>query len=61
VLQPLHALIEAHMLGAERLHGDDTNVPILARGNPPVMVSSRPDRRRSSLKETNCYLLPILL
>ena len=32
VLQPLHALIEAHVLGAERLHGDDTNVPILAKG-----------------------------
>jgi transposase len=32
VLRPLHALIEAHVLGAERLHGDDTNVPILAKG-----------------------------
>ncbi len=31
VLQPLHALIEAHVLGAERLHGDDTTVPILAK------------------------------
>ena len=32
VLQPLHALIEAHVLAAERLHGDDTTVPVLARG-----------------------------
>src|SRR3974377_1640623 len=32
VLQPLHALIERHVLAAERLHGDDTPVPILARG-----------------------------
>jgi transposase len=32
VLQPLHAMIEAHVLAAERLHGDDTNVPILAKG-----------------------------
>jgi transposase len=32
VLQPLHELIEAHVLAAERLHGDDTTVPILARG-----------------------------
>jgi transposase len=32
VLQPLHALIEVHVLGAERLHGDDTTVPILAKG-----------------------------
>ena len=32
VLSPLHALIEAHVLAAERLHGDDTTVPLLARG-----------------------------
>ena len=31
VLQPLYELIEAHVLGAERLHGDDTTVPILAK------------------------------
>jgi transposase len=31
-LAPLHALIEAHVLAAERLHGDDTTVPILAKG-----------------------------
>jgi transposase len=31
VLAPLHALIEAHVLAAERLHGDDTTVPILAK------------------------------
>ena len=31
-LRPLHALIEAHVLHAERLHGDDTTVPILAKG-----------------------------
>ena len=31
-LKPLHALIEAHVLAAERLHGDDTTVPLLARG-----------------------------
>jgi hypothetical protein len=30
-LQPLHELVEAHVLGAERLHGDDTTVPILAK------------------------------
>jgi transposase len=32
VLQPLNALIERHVLAAERLHGDDTTVPILAKG-----------------------------
>jgi transposase len=31
-MQPLFALIECHVLAAERLHGDDTNVPILAKG-----------------------------
>jgi transposase len=32
ILQPLYRLIEAHVLAAERLHGDDTTVPILAKG-----------------------------
>jgi len=31
-LRPIHSLIEAHALAAERLHGDDTTVPILAKG-----------------------------
>ncbi len=31
-LRPLHRLIEAHVLAAERLHADDTTVPILAKG-----------------------------
>ncbi|UOM36894.1 IS66 family transposase [Acuticoccus sp. I52.16.1] len=31
-LAPLHTLIEAHVKAAERLHGDDTTVPILAKG-----------------------------
>jgi transposase len=29
---PLYRQIEAHVLAAERLHGDDTTVPILAKG-----------------------------
>ncbi len=31
-LKPLHDLIAAHVLSAERLHGDDTTVPVLAKG-----------------------------
>src|SRR6056297_4268232 len=31
-LQPIHALIETHVRAAHRLHGDDTTVPLLARG-----------------------------
>ena len=32
VLEPLHHRLRAHVMGAERLHGDDTTVPVLARG-----------------------------
>ena len=31
-LEPIHALIRTHVLAAERLHGDDTTVPLLAKG-----------------------------
>jgi transposase len=31
-LQPLHERLVAHVLAAERLHGDDTTVPVLAKG-----------------------------
>jgi transposase len=31
-LDPLRRLIEAHVMAAERLHGDDTTVPVLANG-----------------------------
>jgi len=32
VLRPVFERIEAHVLGAERLHGDDTTVPVLSAG-----------------------------
>jgi transposase len=32
VLEPLLRRLEAHVLAAERLHGDDTTVPVLAKG-----------------------------
>lgn len=31
-LKPLFELIEAHILAGERIHGDDTTVPVLAKG-----------------------------
>ncbi len=31
-LEPLLGRVEAHVLAAERLHGDDTTVPVLAKG-----------------------------
>ena len=46
-LRPLHALIERHVLAADRLHGDDTTVPILAKGQTEtgrVWVYVRDDR-----------------
>ena len=33
VLEPLLRLVEAHVFAAERLHGDDTTVPVLAKGH----------------------------
>ena len=35
-LMPLFRLIEAHVLAAERLHGDDTTVPVLAKGKTDI-------------------------
>jgi transposase len=32
VLRPLYDLIRGHVLAAERVHGDDTPVPVLAKG-----------------------------
>ncbi|SEE20678.1 Transposase [Rhizobiales bacterium GAS191] len=31
VLMPLHELLKAHVFAAERIHGDDTTVPVLAK------------------------------
>src|SRR5450432_859723 len=36
VLEPLLRLLEAHVMAAERLHGDDTTVPVLALGKCDV-------------------------
>ena len=38
-VQPLFSLLEAHVFAAERLHGDDTTVPVLARGKTDVARS----------------------
>jgi hypothetical protein len=46
-LQPLYQLIERHVLAIERLHGDDTTIPILAKGKTVkghVWVYVRDDR-----------------
>ena len=35
-LDPLRRLVEAHVMAAERLHGDDTTVPVLAKGKTDI-------------------------
>ena len=35
-LMPLYRRIEAHVLAAERLHGDDTTVPVMAKGKTDI-------------------------
>jgi len=36
VVEPIFRRIEAHVFAAERLHGDDTTVPVLARGKTDI-------------------------
>jgi hypothetical protein len=46
-LQPLLSRIEAHVFGAGRLHGDDTTVPVLAKGKTEtgrIWIYVRDDR-----------------
>ena len=45
-LRPLHDLIASHVLAAERLHGDDTPVPVLARGKTATARAWGVDRDR---------------
>jgi hypothetical protein len=35
-MQPIFERIEAHVFAAERLHGDDTTVPVLAKGKTDI-------------------------
>src|SRR5674476_786105 len=35
-LDPLLRLVESHVMAAERLHGDDTTVPVLAKGKTDI-------------------------
>jgi transposase len=47
VLKPLLTLVETHVMAAERLHGDDTTVPVLAKGKTDtgrIWVYVRDDR-----------------
>ena len=50
VLEPILKRIEAHVFAAERLHGDDTTVPVLAKGKTDT--GSRRPSRRSAMSRT---------
>jgi transposase len=39
VLLPIYDRLQAHVLAAERLHGDDTTVPVLAKGKTDIARS----------------------
>ena len=39
VLRPLYDRLQTHVLAAERLHGDDTTVPVLAKGKTDIARS----------------------
>ena len=62
-LAPLHDRIAAHVLAAERLHGDDTPVPVLAQGQdrhrPALgLCPRRPPLRRRRPARRALPLLP---
>jgi hypothetical protein len=55
VLAPLLRRVEAHVLAAARLHGDDTTVPVLAKGKTDTgrcWVYARDDRPFVGLQPT---------
>jgi transposase len=39
VLRPIYDRLQAHVMAAERLHGDDTTVPVLAKGKTDIARS----------------------
>jgi len=72
-LTPLYTLIEAHVLAAGRLHGDDTTVPVLAKVGTDIdriwtyVRNDRPfggpvRRRRCSItRATGGASIPVLI
>ena len=61
-LDPLLRLLEAHVMAAERLHGDDTTVPVLALGQDRYramlgLCAGRPALRRLRSAGGNVLLL----
>jgi transposase len=60
-LSPLVALIRDHVLAAERIHGNDTTVPVLAKGKTitgRLWSSRRSTIRRDGAAGCDIPLLP---
>ena len=58
--QPLSALIAEHVMKAERLHADDTPVPVLAKGKTKTgrfWTVVRDDRPFGGSRSAGCHLL----
>ncbi len=63
VLDPVLRRLEAHVLAAERLHGDDTTVPVLAKGKTDTgrcWVYVRDDSRRRDCAGGGDILAPAI-
>jgi Transposase IS66 family len=54
VLTPLIRRLEAHVFAAERLHGDDTTVPVLAKGKKSHQIPPNKRCRASNLDGGPC-------
>ena len=61
VLEPLLRLVEAHVMAAERLHGDDTTVPVLALGKCDVAAMLDLCARRQALSRSGAAGGDVLL
>jgi transposase len=61
-LMPLFNRLRRHVMAAERLHGDDTTVPVLARGKTDIarawvyVRDDRPDSRKEQLAQAKRML-----
>jgi transposase len=67
VMQPVFERIESHVFAAERLHGDDMTVPVLARGKTDtgrcwarcVMIGRSADQRRPPWSSTTRAIVAV--
>ena len=58
---PLLRLVETHVMAAERLHGDDTTVPVLAEGKTDTGRCSELCSRRQAVRRRRAARSDVLL